>query len=105
MLVPQQLISILPCIQMVCCRDGDSRRKKKRKADGEIEALFSANSKRSKQWLEEDSKALLPIKDRNKLVQRSQKVENVLSKTGGHCLLLNFWLKSVDLGQKFNNTF
>ncbi|XP_067927801.1 nucleolar complex protein 3 homolog [Watersipora subatra] len=55
-------------------KDGESRRKKNRKADDDVEALFSSN-KRAKQWLSEDSKPLLPIKEKNKLIERSQKIE------------------------------
>ncbi|KAF6020206.1 NOC3L [Bugula neritina] len=60
-------------------RDGDGRQKKKRKNNNEIEALFGMNSKRAKQWTGDDSTPLLPIKDKNKLIQRSLPAESPAS--------------------------
>lgn len=64
-------------------RDGEGSRKKKRPNNGEIEALFSGNAKRSKKWISEESTPLLPIKDKNnKLIQRSQKLKQGETNTG-----------------------
>ena len=55
-------------------RDSDGSKKKKRKSESnEVESLF--NNKRSKKWLTEDSTPLLPIKDKNKVIQRAQAIE------------------------------
>ena len=65
---------ILPFFLFSTIRDCDGSKKKKRKSESnEVESLF--NNKRSKKWLTEDSTPLLPIKDKNKLIQRAQAIE------------------------------
>lgn len=67
-------VELWPIVRLSIDRDDDGKKKKKRKIeDNEVEALFS--KKRSQQWIDEESTPLLPIKDKRKIIQRAQKIE------------------------------
>lgn len=61
-------------ISHIKCRDGDTKKRKRKGDTNEVEALFS--KKRSSKWLTEDSTPLLPIKDKRKVIQRSQVIDH-----------------------------